>query len=232
MKIIILSFLLFFLSNVNAQSVKTRIDEHSIVKDSTGFQYPYAVWIKLMQSGKYSLKPANPANLSLGYIIKELTNEELQSMMDKAPKPTESKFFTTGKKMSEFRLANLDGVKYKLGDLKGKIIVINFWFINCPPCQKEIPDLNKLVNDYKEKDVVFLAPALDGRDELVSFLRETKFEYQIIDESRWFAQKLGVTSFPTHLIIDKEGMIRYHSTGLSLGTVTWIRKTLEQLLAE
>ena len=65
------------------------------------------------------------------------------------PKPNESKYFTTGKSFGKFKTTDMNGNKINTQDLKGKTIVMNFWFINCPPCRTEIPHLNKLVDKYK-----------------------------------------------------------------------------------
>ncbi|MBK8086975.1 MAG: TlpA family protein disulfide reductase [Chitinophagaceae bacterium] len=91
----------------------------------------------------------------------------------------------------------MEGRKYSLNDLKGKVVVINFWFINCAPCKAEIPQLNKLVKEFNQDEVVFIAVALDSYSELKDFLKTTPFDYHIIDDGRYFAQGNGVKSYPT-----------------------------------
>lgn len=213
-----------------AQTVKTKIDENTIVMDSSGYVYPYGIWTKLMQSGKYSLRSINPKEPAKGFILRELTPEEITRRDANAPKPKESNFFVTGKKLSDFKLKDMEGTKYRLSDLKGKIVVLNFWFINCPPCKQEIPELNKVVDDYKTKEVLFLAVALDDYRDLSDFLAGTNFKYKIVDGGRWFAESHGVKAYPTHLVLNREGKVVYHTSGLSTGTIPWLRKTIDGLL--
>lgn len=125
----------------------------------------------------------------------------------------------------------MEDTKYRLSDLKGKVVVLNFWFINCPPCKQEIPELNKVVEDYKAKEVLFLAVALDEYRALSDFLSETNFKYKIVDGGRWFAESHGVKSYPTHVVLDKEGKVVYHTSGLSTGTIPWLRKAIDGVLS-
>src|ERR1700721_19361 len=62
----------------------------------------------------------------------------------------------------DFSLTSLDGKSYKLGELKGKTIVLNFWFTACMPCREEMPGLNELVKSYQnDRNVVFIAITFD-----------------------------------------------------------------------
>ena len=70
-----------------------------------------------------------------------------------------------------FKAATLDGANVSLENLKGKITVLNFWFINCGPCRGEMPELNKIVDEFKEH-VRFLAFATDSAEDLRDFLKK------------------------------------------------------------
>jgi thiol-disulfide isomerase/thioredoxin len=107
----------------------------------------------------------------------------------------------------------LDGREAKLADLKGKVVVLNFWFIGCAPCRVEIPGLNKLVEEYKSKDVVFLGFASDEEELLREFLKENPFKYEIVPRGGTAANLFGVSVYPTHIIIDKAGAVAYFLTG-------------------
>ena len=61
------------------------------------------------------------------------------------------------KPMSNFIATTFSGDTIEMNKFKGKVVVINFWFIGCPPCITELPGLNKLAEEYKAKEVVFLA---------------------------------------------------------------------------
>jgi peroxiredoxin len=115
--------------------------------------------------------------------------------------------------LADFNLTDLQGNTYTKETLKGKVIVLNFWFIACQPCQKEMPQLNILVDEFKNKDVAFLAPALDEKDKLEEFLQKKTFSYNIIPAANAYTTQLKVASFPTHLIVDKTGVVRYAYMG-------------------
>lgn len=112
-----------------------------------------------------------------------------------------------------FHVISLNGEKLDLDALRGKVVVLNFWFIGCAPCRVEIPGLNKLVEEFKDQDVVFIGFALNNEKELKKFLRNTRFKYHIIAKSGKIAQKYQVTGYPTHIIIDKNGFIQARLTG-------------------
>ena len=107
-----------------------------------------------------------------------------------------------------FDVQSLGGANLRLADLKGKVVVLNFWFIACPPCRVEIPKLNQLVEEYRGAEVVFIAFAPDSEDDLREFQKTTTFEYHIIPNSTPVAESYGVTGAPTHILIDREGVIR------------------------
>lgn len=217
-----------------------RLTETTVVKDSSGQVYPYSVWSALMQSGLYSLKPEDPTNASTAFFIRRMSEDEIakskarQAKMEaEAPKPRESAFFATGKPISNFKTTDMYGNKYNLKELRGKVVVLNFWFVNCPPCKKEIPELNKIVAEYQQqKDVVFLAIALDDKAALEEFLKNLPFQYNIIDSGMFIAQQYRITSYPTHVVVDKEGIVKFHTTGLGLGTIKWLRSSIQEALQQ
>jgi peroxiredoxin len=195
------------------------------VRDINGKIYPTSVWQSMITSGKYNLQ-VSPDNTK-GLLI-ALSAEETEKRLSSLPKPAESKFFKTGEKISHFSENDMYGTKLNLKQLLGKVVVLNFWFIACPPCRQEIPQLNELVSDYSpNKDVVFIAIALDPKYELEQFLKNNPYQYHIIDNGRYIAQQYGVTSFPTHAVIDKDGTVLFHTSGLALNTVYWLKKSIE-----
>ena len=116
-----------------------------------------------------------------------------------------------------FTGTTLDGKAVNFADLRGKVVVLNLWFINCPNCIEEIKLLNKIVDEYKDnKDVVFVGLASNTKPELDKFLKKNPFKYQIIPNAGQFmlfkygeANKKGEYNlgFPTHVVVDREGRI-------------------------
>jgi Thiol-disulfide isomerase and thioredoxins len=62
---------------------------------------------------------------------------------------------------AKFTFADLTGRSHSLGEYQGKVVVLNFWATWCFPCREEMPMLNKLAPELAERDVIFLAVALD-----------------------------------------------------------------------
>ena len=106
-----------------------------------------------------------------------------------------------------FSVTSLDGEDLNSRSLRGKVAVLNFWFIGCAPCRIEIPSLNKLVDEFDQDDVVFIAFARDGEAPLRSFLKELPFKYKIIPAAADVISKFNVSTYPTHIVIDQKGNI-------------------------
>ena len=123
---------------------------------------------------------------------------------------TELKFYKMeGAEFPGFNWTDLQGKNYTKKNTKGNILVIKCWFINCYACIKEFPDLNQLVNNYKERnDIEFISLALDGEDDLKEFLKKNDFNYQVVpDQGDFLKNDLKIRYYPTHFIIDKQGKV-------------------------
>ncbi len=101
----------------------------------------------------------------------------------------------------------LDGSIKSFADYKGKMLVINFWYINCGPCIAEMSYLNDLVDKYNNEDIQFLALSFDSTNDIKNFLNRTDFKYEQGSISRSFMYDFTPVA-PGHFIIDKEGIIR------------------------
>ncbi|SOD14269.1 Thiol-disulfide isomerase or thioredoxin [Pedobacter xixiisoli] len=225
-----------------AQTVTTKsvkLDQNSIVRDEKGNIYPYAVWKKLTDNGDYGIRVnGNLSSDNPEFIVYALTEEQKATIKIKKeeraatlPKPRTSEVFKDGEKFRFDKMKDLNGVKYDFKKDTGKVVVFNFWFINCPPCKKEIPELNELVAKYKEnKDIVFIAIALDDAYALTSFLKSIPFNYGIIPDGRFYADKHGVKAYPTHVVVGKDGLVKFSTIGLASNTVYWVEKTIKEQL--
>lgn len=217
--------------NVHAQTrTATKLDQNTIVKDSSGTVLPYAIWQKLMETGEYNLRRPQGSEEFVAYRMnaaeKARAAERKRQAMLNMPKPRQAASLKEGDKFTD-----IYGNKYDLKTSIDKVYVINFWFINCPPCKQEIPELNKVVEKYKDnKDVLFIGIALDNKAELAAFLKTTPFNYNIVDEGRFYAQKHEIDGYPTHVIVGKDGMIKFSTIGLAGNTVYWIEKTIGEQL--
>ncbi len=116
----------------------------------------------------------------------------------------------------DFELNSMDedGKKYKLSDLKGKVVILNFWATWCGPCRMEIPDFNELYLEYKDKGLVILGISTDDTKRALSkFLKTYKFEYPVLYGSNKQITKIsteygGIRALPTSIIIGRNGEIK------------------------
>ncbi|MBU2938351.1 TlpA family protein disulfide reductase [Lacinutrix sp. C3R15] len=113
--------------------------------------------------------------------------------------------FTPGEPALDFIAKDLNGSRYKLSELKGKVVVLNFWFTKCGPCIQEMPQLNELASNFKEKDVVFLAITFNKKNIVHTFLESNPFQYTILADANAIISMYGVNSFPTSIVINKKG---------------------------
>jgi len=121
------------------------------------------------------------------------------------------KFFKMeGKKFPDFDFTDIDGIHYTNKNTKGKMVILKCWFISCKPCVAEIPELNKLVERYKNrKDILFISLAFDSKKDLKSFILKNPFKYAIVPNQKDFMENiLQVYAYPTHFIIDKRGVLK------------------------
>ena len=113
-----------------------------------------------------------------------------------------------------FTVQDLDGKEYSLESLRGKVVVLNFWFVECRPCIMEMPRLNELVEKYQDRDdVVFLAIARNPKEKVEKLLKKHAFNYQIIPDRKDLIEEYGVETFPRHIIIDQEANIAFSTLG-------------------
>ncbi len=76
----------------------------------------------------------------------------------------------------DFKVTSIDGKVFNLPDLRGKVIVLNLWFVNCPFCIEEIKLLNNLVDEYQNnKNIIFIGLATNDKAKLENFLKRKSF---------------------------------------------------------
>ena len=132
--------------------------------------------------------------------------------------------------LTELSLQDITGTTHTLESLKGKVVVMNFWFINCKPCVAEIPDLNELKSKFKEQPVVFFAVALDNKSALEKFLEHTRFDFTIIPRGGSLAKRFKIPHYPYNVILDQNGQLEYVSDVLSLNIMNRLKRRINGLL--
>jgi len=217
-----------------------RLNETTIVRDTAGQQYAYADWTTLLRSQKYRLRTAGKDHPG-EFVLVPLSDKDIaarkivtssRTITPAIPyKPAESEQFKTGDIFRPFKEKAIDGEKFDMKKMPGKVFVINFWFIGCPPCRSEIPKLNEIVDHYKDnKDVVFIAICLDEAYDIKEFLKLHPYNYHILDDSRILAEKYGVHLYPTNVIVNKEGKVAYSSVSDQPSNPYWMKRTIDEAL--
>ena len=131
-----------------------------------------------------------------------------------------------------FSVKDIQGNKKSLNSLKGKIIILNFWFIECKPCVREMPELNNLVKKYKNDNVEFIGFSGNGSMQINSFLKEQDFLYNIVPNSKSVIKDYRISSYPTNIIIDQNAKVVYVTKGLKPATVNEIEEVIKSLIKE
>ncbi|MGQ0542456.1 MAG: peroxiredoxin family protein [Blastocatellia bacterium] len=127
----------------------------------------------------------------------------------------------TGQAAPDFEAQTIGGQTYNLSQLQGKVVVVTFWSTRCDICVAEIPKLNRVVERYKDKDVVFLAMTMEGNGKVETFLRKVPFNFGIVPNSFGVVLKYADKDrsgninmgFPAHFVINKKGEIEHRMDG-------------------
>ncbi len=114
-----------------------------------------------------------------------------------------------------FKLKTLDGGEVSFADYKGKVVLVNFWATWCPPCLAEMPDLNQLYVDYKDKGLQILGLTISSRPkDIPKKVKQSGVTYPILLDAEPVAAKFGgFGAIPQTFIIDKKGKIVHSITG-------------------
>lgn len=110
----------------------------------------------------------------------------------------------------DFTLVNMQGEEVSLSQLKGKVVVLNFWATWCPPCREEMPSMERLFQETKDKGLVMLAVNAEnnGRTAVSRFLEKNPYDFTILlDPDAEVQNAYGVFRLPESFIIDRNGVV-------------------------
>lgn len=109
----------------------------------------------------------------------------------------------------DFSLLSLDGEEYVLSDREGKGVLVNFWATYCPPCEKEMPAIEKVYKEYKNKGVEIVAINV-GEPRLIvnRFVKDRNLSFPILlDSDAEISKDYEVQTLPTTVLIDEKGRV-------------------------
>jgi peroxiredoxin len=135
-----------------------------------------------------------------------------------------------GKPAPDFTLKGMDGKDVSLSDLKGHVVILDFWATWCGPCRASLPHLDKIYADHKADGVK--AFAVDQREDKATvqkFVEQTKLGMPVLfDEEGQVGDKYGVSGIPQTVVIGKDGNVKKATIGSGQDEV--IRKAVEEAL--
>ena len=138
----------------------------------------------------------------------------------------------SGKSTPDFTLSDLDGRSVSPASYKGKVVLLSFWAVGCPPCREEIPHLLELYEKYKDQGVVVLG--VNCWDEPLRTVREyvedQKITFPILLNGSRVAQKYRVMVVPSLFWIDRQGHVVGHHAGFHEAMADEFEAKLKALL--
>ncbi|MCX7895265.1 MAG: TlpA family protein disulfide reductase [Thermoanaerobaculum sp.] len=133
----------------------------------------------------------------------------------------------------DLELYDLQGNPLKLSDLKGAVVVLNFWATWCGPCRMELPELQKLYNELGGKGLMVLAISVDHyRAAVPSFIQRMRLSLPVYFIDPVTERSLGIGTIPFTLVLDKEGKAVRAYPGYSQEGMRDLKELATELLAE
>jgi peroxiredoxin len=152
----------------------------------------------------------------------------------KGPSGTASAPAAVGSPAPDFSLKDIDGKVVRLSDLRGKVVLLEFWATWCSPCKDTIPALVALNKQFTGKDFALISISMDEGSGAVARLREFssryRISYPILPGTQETAEAYSVRGVPMSILIDKKGTINNTHVGFMDNYQTVIAGEVDKLL--
>ncbi len=128
-----------------------------------------------------------------------------------------------------FTTVDAAGNKVTSEDYRGKVVLLNFWATWCPPCRLEMPDMERLYQEFRERGLEVVAVNfMETAEEVKTFAEEQKLTYpMLLDPRSEIAGQYGVMRLPETVLIGREGQV----LGKSIGFKAWYKDDVRELMA-
>ena len=195
---------------------------------------------KDVQKDAFAVEPPKGATKvdDLQKAVMERFQEEMGGMMEEAVEAGDEgeeahgkPHASVGKPAPDVEFAMLDGSKQKLADLKGKVVVLDFWATWCGPCVMGLPKISAVAKRYADQGVVFVACDIEeAKGGVEKFLARKKLEIACAIVDQKFTKPFGVGGIPHTVMIGKDGVIQKVHIGFGPGQEKHFEADLRELL--
>lgn len=143
--------------------------------------------------------------------IKQAKDREWLLEMNKENSLSKKPKIAEGDTIGLFSVKDVDGRVWDNASTKGHALVLNFWYIGCGPCIKEMPEISKWKDECP--DVNFLAVTYNSFDEIKDIVKRQNFRFTQVADNKTLWKMFSVFQTPTTVLIDKDGVVRKVTTG-------------------
>lgn len=135
-----------------------------------------------------------------------------------------------GKPFPAFKVKDTGGREWTNADVAGHPMVLNFWYPGCGSCMREIPELNKWMEQFP--DVMYLATTFDSAEQIRRIVENRPFRFTQIADELFFFKTFNVSGMPVTILVDKKGIIRHIEEGTGGAKLRFMQDTLKKLAEE
>ncbi len=219
--------LLFLTFSTNAQKKQKK---KVVILDTIGNVTDMYGVLSIMNTGKFK-RAIDDSNETIRYYGWEKnTKREFDSLVAR----TKDRILLKNRIGEEFlfpAVKDIDGKLYNAETLRDKIVVINYWFVGCAPCEVEMPELNSLVEKYKDNSaIVFVSFSRSNEEKSRKFLLQKEFNYPVVVMEKGLSENFRISVYPTNYVIDSDGNYQYASQGIGAGSIYILEQNILEAL--
>ena len=136
-------------------------------------------------------------------------NVKAQGQVDITPLSNQKP--TVGRPAPNFTLPDVDGNLVSLHDYQGQVVLVNFWGTWCPPCRAEMPDIQKIYDEFKPRglEIIGVDAPPDTEEDVRKFVERLDLTWVFVMDKKWeVARTYAIGAFPSTFFLDKDHILR------------------------
>ena len=187
-----------------------------------------------LPAGRYTVALSQDATEEATFRLKVRESEPIEAVQEEASLPTvgsitdlasasgEAVGLEVGNRAPDFTITTIEGETLSLSDLRGEVVLLNFWGTWCGPCRREMPEFQEAYETHRDDGFTILALAIlreDTEADVLQFRDDFGLTFPItIDEGERITDSYNIVSQPSTLILDTDGVIIYRNFGITLAS--------------